>query len=320
MTVVSKWPKGGWEGGVRSTVIDLRKRIIRCSLYYQTPVAVATSDVCAVEVFEQGNGVLAGNAGPFLELAHLKPLGLAGRQELPQAVERGAVKDQVLADADQPFLAQEDFEQGAGAADLDAGLGEHFGDRGDGQRSLFEGAFDGGACLLFVILEDDAVVAGADGLAFDNQRAGGGQQGVHDQWRRGGHFAAAQILPGDSRSERVFFVKLRDDLDEALAHRVEPGAIHVPGFRQNDDRGARGRRGDVGLAHSGACDQVGDGDAELGFAYQQGNARGVVGGGQNVEAAGKSCGGLSSCRRAHGQDHATADRDDGGEHADDEAV
>ena len=74
----------------------------------------------AVEVFEQGNGVLAGDAGPFLELAHLKPLGLAGRQEFPQAVQRGAVKNQVLADADQPFLAQEDFEQGAGAPGFDA--------------------------------------------------------------------------------------------------------------------------------------------------------------------------------------------------------
>src|ERR1017187_2365980 len=120
MTVVSKWPKGGWEDGDRSTVIDLRKSIIGCSLYYQTPVAVATSDVCAVEVFQQGNGVLAGDAGPFLELAHLKPLGLAGRQEFPQAEKRGAVKNQVLADADQPFLAQEDFEQGAGAPGFDA--------------------------------------------------------------------------------------------------------------------------------------------------------------------------------------------------------
>src|ERR1039457_4080074 len=136
MTVVSRWPKGGWEGGVCSTVIDLRKRIIRCWLYYQTPVAFATRNVRAVEVFEQGNGVLAGDAGPFLELAHLKPLGLAGSQELAQAVERGAVKDQVLADAAQPFLAQKDFEQGAGAAGLDAGLGQDLGDRGGGPPRL----------------------------------------------------------------------------------------------------------------------------------------------------------------------------------------
>src|ERR1017187_3060843 len=320
MTVVSRWPKGGWEGGICPTVVDLRKRIIGCWLYYQTPVAFATGDVRAVEVFEQGNGVLAGNAGPFLELAHLKPLGLAGRQELPQAVERGAVKDQVLADADQPFLAQEDFEQGAGAADLDAGLGEHFGDRGDGQRSLFEGAFDGGACLLFVILEDDAVVAGADGLAFDNERAGGGEQGVHEQRRRGGHFAAAEILAGDSGRERIILVKLRDGLDEAVAGRVEPGAIHVPGIRQSDHRGAPGGRGDGGLPQTGACDQVREGDAEPGLAHQQGDARGGVGGRQDFEASGKSCGGLPCGRRADVQDDAAADGDDWGEPADDEAV
>ncbi len=139
----------------------------------------------AVEVFKQGNGILAGDAGPFLELTHLKPLGLAGSQQLPQAVERGAVKNQVLADADQAFLAQEDFEQGAGAPGFDAGLGKHFGDRRNGQRGLLEGVFDGGAGLLFVILEDDAVGAGANGLAFGNQVGGsGGEQSVHDERRR----------------------------------------------------------------------------------------------------------------------------------------
>src|ERR1035441_1119804 len=95
MTVASRWPKGGWEGGICPTVMDLRKRIIRCWLYYQTPVAFATGDVRAVEVFEQGNGVLAGNAGPFLELAHLKPVGTCGRPGVGAGGRAGGGKDQV---------------------------------------------------------------------------------------------------------------------------------------------------------------------------------------------------------------------------------
>ncbi len=115
-------------------------------------------------------------------------------------------------------------------------------------------------------------------------------------------------------------MKLRDGFDDAVARGVEPGAIYIPGVRQRDYRGARGGRGDVGLAHSRACDQIGGGDAELGFSHQQGDAGGGVGGGQDVQAGGKICGGLSGGRRPHVQDHAAADGDDGGKHADDKTV
>lgn len=237
-------------------------------------------------------------------------------EKLAELVDGGAVEDQLGTDAGETVFAEQDGEEGAGARRFDAGFGEDFGDGGDGQARLLESALYGGAGLLFILFERDLVSAGADGFAFDGEVLGFGEEGIHEEWRRGGQLAGAEILLGDAGQERVLRVELADGADEGVAGGLEPGGVHEPVVRlEKLDRGF----GDgIGL-QSGAGGEVGDAHAEPGFANEEGDAGSGVVGSQDVEACGGVLG-AAVAPLADIDDGAAADGDDRGEHADDEAV
>src|ERR1035438_2407983 len=138
----------------------------RVALQDHPLVAFAAGDVCAVQVFEQGNGVLARNAGPQLEIRDAEtrrpPLG----KQAAQLFHCGVMKHQILADADQAFLAEQDFEQGACPRGFHAGLGQHFGHCGDGQTGLLKGAFDGLPRVLLVLAHHHRMAVQSHAFAF----------------------------------------------------------------------------------------------------------------------------------------------------------
>ncbi len=75
-------------------------------LQHNPIVALAARDPLAVQEFEQGNGVLARDAGPFLEISHVETRTLSRGQQAAQRGNRGLVKNQIGADSHQPLFTQ----------------------------------------------------------------------------------------------------------------------------------------------------------------------------------------------------------------------
>src|SRR4051794_35643216 len=73
----------------------------------QAGIAFAPGDVLAVKVFEKGNGVFSGDAGPFFERSHVEALRFTRGEEFPQIVDRGAVKDEIVTNAGEALFAKQ---------------------------------------------------------------------------------------------------------------------------------------------------------------------------------------------------------------------
>src|ERR1700722_9454983 len=74
---------------------------------------VAAGDVFAVQVFEQRDGVLARHAGPILEVGDGEACALARGERLAQCVDRCGVIDQLVADANQLAILQQNLQEGS---------------------------------------------------------------------------------------------------------------------------------------------------------------------------------------------------------------
>src|SRR5579864_5982838 len=72
-------------------------------------VAFAPRDALAIQIFEQRDGVFAGNARPVFERAHVEAHGFAAGQQMPQTVDRRLVENQILADANQPLFTDQNL-------------------------------------------------------------------------------------------------------------------------------------------------------------------------------------------------------------------
>src|SRR5688572_29697162 len=89
---------------------------VRRPLEDESAVAGAAGDALAVEVFEQGDGVLARDAGDLLEPGHVyQAVGRARvgvvAQRGRQAFERLAVEEQVFLDADERARVEQELEE-----------------------------------------------------------------------------------------------------------------------------------------------------------------------------------------------------------------
>ena len=76
----------------------------------QALFALAPRDAFAVEVFEQRNRILAGNARPILECGYGKSRGFAIGQHLAQAFQRRMVEDQIVIDTHEAPFPQQDLQ------------------------------------------------------------------------------------------------------------------------------------------------------------------------------------------------------------------
>jgi hypothetical protein len=123
---------------------------LRC-LEHHAFVAFTASDMFPIEEFEQRNGVLSRDAGPFLEGADVEARGFTGTEHGSQFGDRGLVKDEVLADADETLFSKKDFQDAPRAGRLDAGFREDFGEGRNGEPRVGECFLDGlfGLRLLF---------------------------------------------------------------------------------------------------------------------------------------------------------------------------
>src|SRR6266446_2889973 len=84
------------------------------NLKYNTLIPGPPRDSLPVQVFQQGNGVLAGNPRQFLENRHRDALALGlleRRKPLSELRQRVAMKDQLRCDPHQVFLAQQDLQE-----------------------------------------------------------------------------------------------------------------------------------------------------------------------------------------------------------------
>src|SRR5579862_2678200 len=104
-----------------------------CELQHDPGIAVAPGDSFSIEKFEQWNSVLAGNAGPVLEIRDGKASAFLFDQQFPQRSDRRSMKNEFIAHAHQPFVPQQQLKYVAGAIRLDTRLSEHFVHRGHRQ-------------------------------------------------------------------------------------------------------------------------------------------------------------------------------------------
>ena len=81
---------------------------------YNTFVALPPRDALAVEIFEQGNGVLAGNTGEIFERRHGDSLTIrffVSREFCAQLRKGVAMKDKIRRDAVESFFPEQELQQ-----------------------------------------------------------------------------------------------------------------------------------------------------------------------------------------------------------------
>src|SRR6266849_7029276 len=134
----------------------------RSSLQNDPLIAHAAGDVLAVEVLQERNGIFARDAGEVLELGDvdLLRLGFLFGKRAAQPLQRLLVKNQVVAQLDQGFLAQQQGHQALCAYFINFQSRQDFLERRDPQSRL-------GECLLNHQL-------GFDFLIFHHHTAPGG--------------------------------------------------------------------------------------------------------------------------------------------------
>jgi len=203
---------------------------------------------------------------PTLKRAALRPASRWRRLSIAAWWE-----NQVLADANQPLLTDQNLQNRPRAPGLDARFCEDLGNRGHRQAGLLKRPLDGGARLFFVLLSTTlwarrrtispsaAEVLGLRHERVENESGRFGQVAGRAESCRG--FPAITALRGGIRAR----------FKQALARSIEPGAIHQPRLRlpQHDERPGAGGFVQIRFHPAGAGCQVAEAHAEFGFTDQQ---------------------------------------------------
>ena len=180
----------------------------------------------------------------------LKRSPLCARQQLAQLPDRRLVKHQIFAErAPAAFRAA-----GSAAANARAPAPRRISPapppRRHGQSGLFEGPLDLRPRLLLVLFQHHLMRPQPHDLAFRAQSPWLRPAARPAETAARPHSRPRRSWRGNAGQQRMLLVKLAHRLHHALARRLQPRAVHIPGLRLRNghQRRARCRRGDLGRA------------------------------------------------------------------------
>ena len=153
-----------------------------------------------------------------LNSPHAETLRICAGQNLPQPLDGGLVKHQLLVDPQQPLLAHQNLQQRAARAGSTPDFASTSAIAGTASPAVFEGAFDGArAPALRPPAAPRCGCAGEPVSPSTDDLRGAGQQRVQQERRNARHLAGAQVLLGDSGRPADFRDGTRAPCDRALA-------------------------------------------------------------------------------------------------------
>lgn len=179
-------------------------------------------------------------------------------------IDGGVMEDEVARDAEESLFAEEDLEERAGPGGFDSGGGEGFVEGWDGESGGLESGLDAGAGFGFVVLEDYAVGAMADDIAFDLDL-----RMIEDRVHQRQGKAIAQGLFRNPGQQRIQPVELLDAVDHGGSESIHPQLVDEPTVESENRLVAADSRFDLTGEQAGAGREFFGGHACTGFADEQ---------------------------------------------------